>query len=67
MLNRSLHSRYQTVAGMCLAVEEIIETLLAFRAEEDFDQLLKDANAVSLNLDLTALVVVVVPRQRNPP
>jgi len=56
MLNKSLQSRYQTVAGMCSAVEEIIETLIAFRTEEDFDQLLKDANAVSLNLDLTALV-----------
>ena len=34
MLNKSLQS---TVAGMCSAVEEIIETLLAFRSEAEFD------------------------------
>jgi hypothetical protein len=64
MLNRSLQSRYQTVAGMCSAVEEMVETLLSFRTEDDFDRILSDTNAVCQTLDLETLKV---PRQRKPP
>ena len=64
MLNRSLQSRYQTVAGMCSAVEEIVETLLSFRTEDDFDRILNDTNAVCQTLDLETLKV---PRQHKPP
>jgi len=64
MLNRSLQSRYQTVAGMCSAVEEMVETLLSFRTEDDFDRIPSDTNAVCQTLDLETLKV---PRQRKPP
>ena len=37
---------------MCSAVEDIIETLLAFRTGKEFDQLLTEANNMAKKLDL---------------
>jgi len=61
-LNRSLQSTYQTVAGMCAAVLEVIEGLTALRNEEEFDRLLQAVCATATYLDLEAIMV---PRQRK--
>jgi hypothetical protein len=63
-LNRSLQSKKQTVSGMILAVDSVVNELKSIRTDDDFNALLVTTNDVQVQFDLDILEV---PRQRKPP
>ncbi len=63
-LNRSMQSSYQTVAGMCIAVDEAVEDLMTLRTEDTFDNILNESERLA---EAFGLEPITVSRQRKPP